>query len=177
MRHALRPDHADQRSHRAARPQVGLELGEQGVERVGPAQERQRRRQHLGEEQGVGGRPIGPGHLEVAVEQPLTIGLGPGDQQCPVDDVDAPGPILIDEIAQRGGLLDGVGHVGQRARADVGGQGVEQQVDGDRPATPRQPRVPPPASCRRVGRPATRRWETATELLATNPLDQVVGLR
>ena len=48
-----------------------------------------------------------------------------------MDHVDAPGSVGVDDIAQSHCLVDGVGDVAQGAGADVGGQGVEQDVDGD----------------------------------------------
>ena len=89
-------------------------------------------REDLGEEQGVG-RPIGRGRSSPcsgrAARSPP--GRPRGHAQRPVHQVDAPGPLGVDAVAQRRRLLDGAGHVGERAVADVRGQGVEQQVDGD----------------------------------------------
>ncbi len=84
---------------------------------------------------------------------------------------------VVDAVAQRRRLLDGAGHVGERAVADVRGEGVEQQVDGD----VRLDSAPPRRAARRrldTGSTpsAARRWQPAAQLLAADPLDQVVGV-
>ena len=171
-----RAEHADQRTHRAAGAQVGVEVVEQGVGGRGAAQERHRRGQHLGEEQGVGREAGVAGDLGVAIEQRLAAGLAAGDAQGPGHDVDAPLALLVDTVAHRHRLLDGVGHVGERAVADVGGEGVEQQVDGDVRLDTVDLGRGGPQQGDRLGRAALRRRDAAAQLLAADALDHVVGV-
>ena len=77
--HGSGAEHADQRPHGATGAEVAVEIVEQGVGRRRPAQEGQRRGQHLGEEQGVGRQPHLAGDLQVAIEQRLAAGDAPGD--------------------------------------------------------------------------------------------------
>ena len=132
MGHADRPDDGDQRSYCAACPEVSVELGEQGIGDLAAPKEGQRWRQHLGEKEGIGGRATGRAHLEVTVEELRTSRLGSRNEQRAVDHIDAPGSVGVDDIAQSHCLVDGVGDVAQGAGAEVGGQGVEQDVDCDR---------------------------------------------
>ena len=118
----------------------------------------------------------GPGHLRVPVEQRLAAGGAAGDQQGARHHVDPPGPGVVDALAQRDGLLDRAGHVGEGAVADVGGERVEQQVDGDGRRRPGDLAGGQAQADRRLAGPAARRRQAAAQLLAADPLDQVVGV-
>ena len=177
MSEALRTEDRDQRPHRAPRPQVGLQPCEQRIAIVGAAQEPQRRRQHLGQEHGVGGRSIGAGHLDVAVEAPLAGRVAPGVQQRTEHHVDPPSAIVVDSILQQHRVLDGARHVGHRARAHVRRQRIHQQVDGDARRFTGDFGGRLAQARRRLGRAAARQRQPAAQLAAADPLDEVVGTR
>ena len=141
---ADRAEHADQRAHRAPRPQVGVEVGEQRVGRLGAAQEAERRGEHLGQEHGVGRRPVrsrssrctGRAAPRRRASRWRSAGRRPSRRSA--------GPARRRRArAAATASSDRAGHVGEGAVADVGGEGVEEQVDGDGRRRRRRPRWPP----------------------------------
>ena len=78
---------------------------------------------------------------------------------------------------QRGDLVDRGRDVGEGAVADVRGEGVEEQVDGDGRGRPGHLAGGHAQADRRLAGTAAGRWEAAAQLLAADPFDQVVGRR
>ena len=171
-------EHADQRAHRAAGPQIGLQLVEQRVGCGGAPQER--RATVRAPRRGRGRRPRAAGraagHLGVAIEQGSPSGSPRGDAQRPGHDVDATLALLVDAVAQRHSTPRSRSPCRRTHRRGCRRRGRRTAGRRRRRARPRGPRPRRRSSAMGSAEPPPRRWHAAAQLLAADALDEVVGV-